>query len=47
MSRTAARLVSIAAAALVTLTMLAGVDRMATAEPPAALLAKMAASHRA
>jgi hypothetical protein len=44
MNRTATRLVSLAAAALFTFMMLAGVDRLATSDPSPALLAQVSAS---
>ena len=47
MNRTTTRLASIAAAALLTFTMLAGVDRLATSEPSPALLAKVVAAQKA
>jgi hypothetical protein len=46
-TRTASRLISLASAAFLTVVILAGLDTLATSEPPAALLAQMAAMHKA
>jgi len=44
MNRTTHRLVSLAAAALLTVVMLAGVDRLATSDPAPELLARVTAT---
>jgi hypothetical protein len=46
MNRTTARLASLAAAAMFTMAMLAGVDRLATTEPSPVLLAKVIAGKK-
>ncbi|WP_425257948.1 hypothetical protein ACPOLB_20805 [Rubrivivax sp. RP6-9] len=47
MQATQHRLAALALSAFFTLTMLVGVDQIATAEPPAALLAQTAPAHAA
>jgi hypothetical protein len=44
---TTTRLISLAFATFLTVVILAGVNTLATSQPPAALLAQMAAAHKA